>query len=212
MSLNDQQKNVLIIALLLICIIGIIYLSYKSNISEYVSYVINEQTNPVVFIILFIFLPIIGFPIVLFLILLGVKFGIKTGTLIMFLCLPIHMVSSFLLANHFLKPPIENLVKKRGYRFPQMSESRLIWFSIVFMIVPGLSYTMKNFIFALSGISFGYYFLIGCIVNGIMGIPFIIAGDAAAGKSFLILAIVVLFLVVAYGFNLKIKRRYRTNV
>ncbi|HEM48583.1 MAG TPA: hypothetical protein ENO27_00095, partial [Caldithrix sp.] len=170
--------------------------------------VINEQTHPTVFILLFIFLPIIGFPIILFLILLGIKFGIETGILIMFLCLPIHMVTSFLLANNFLRPVIENYAKKKGYRFPQMSESRLIWFSIVFMIVPGLSYTMKNYILALSGISFGHYFLIGCVVNSIMGLPFIIAGHAAAGKSLLLLAVIFLFFLAAYKFGMLIKKRY----
>jgi uncharacterized membrane protein YdjX (TVP38/TMEM64 family) len=118
------------------------------------------------------------------------------------------MVISFLLAKKLLKPMIENIARKKGYRFPQLSESRLLWFSIVFMIIPGLSYTMKNFLLALSGISFGYYFLIGCFVNGVMGIPFIIAGDAAAGNSFLMLAIIFLFLLLVYGFSLRIKRPF----
>jgi uncharacterized membrane protein YdjX (TVP38/TMEM64 family) len=175
------------------------------------TYVINEQTHPAVFIFLFILLPIVGFPIILFLILLGIKFGIETGMLIMLLCLPIHLVFSFLLANNLLKPFIKSFAKKKGYRFPQIPESRLIFFSIVFMAIPGPSYTMKNYIFALSGISFRYYFLIGYLVNGLLGIPFIVAGHAVMGRSFLLLIIIFLLLLAAYKFGLMIKKRYYEN-
>ena len=211
MNLNDQQKRFLMIALLLLCIMSILYLTYKNNVFAYMTYVINEQTHPVVFILLFILLPIVGFPVILFLILLGIKFGIETGMLIMFLCLPIHLVSSFLLANNFLKPLIENFAKKKGYRFPQIPESRLIWFSILFMAIPGLSYTMKNYIFALSGISLRYYILIGYLVNSLLGIPFIVAGHAMMGRSFLLLIVIFLFLLAAYKFGLMIKNRYYEN-
>jgi len=211
MNLNDQQKRFLMIALLLLCIMGILYLSYKNNVFAYMTYVINEQTHPVVFILLFILLPIVGFPVILFLILLGIKFGIETGMLIMLLCLPIHLVVSFLLANKLLKPLIKDFAKKKGYRFPQIPESRLIWFSILFMAIPGLSYTMKNYIFALSGISFRYYILIGYLVNGLLGIPFIVAGHAMMGRSFLLLIVIFLFLLSAYKFGLMIKKRYYEN-
>lgn len=208
MNLTSQQRRFLVIALVLPCVSAAVYFLYKYNAFEYLTYFINEETHPAVFIFLFVLLPVVGFPIILFLILLGIKFGIGTGLLIMFLCLPIHMVSSFFLANNFLKPLVKNFSEKRGYRFPQIPENRLIWFSIVFMAIPGLSYTMKNYIFALSGISFRYYFLIGYLVNGILGIPFVIAGHAAMGKSFLLLAIIFLFLFVFHKFGRIIKKRY----
>ena len=208
MHFNDPQKRFLMISLLFICITGILYLVYNNSIFTYLTYFINEQTHPAVFIFLFILLPIVGFPVILFLILLGIKFGIETGMLIMLLCLPIHLVVSFLLANKLLKPLIKDFAKKKGYRFPQIPESRLIWFSILFMAIPGLSYTMKNYIFALSGISFRYYILIGYLVNGLLGIPFIVAGHAMMGKSFLLLVVIFLFLLVAYKFGRIIKKRY----
>jgi len=79
------------------------------------------------------------------------------------------------------------------------------------MAIPGLSYTMKNYIFALSGISFRYYFLIGYLVNGLLAIPFIVAGHAVIGRSFLLLIIIFLLLLAAYKFGLMIKKRYYEN-
>lgn len=211
MYLNSQQKKFLTIAVLFLCIPGIFYVLYNNNIFEYMTYVINEQTHPAFFIFLFILLPAVGFPVILFLILLGIKFGIETGMLIMLLCLPIHLVSSYLMANNFLKPLIQNFAKKKGYRFPQIPESRLLLFGFVFMAVPGLSYAMKNHIFALSGISFRYYFLIGYLVNGLLGVPFIVAGHAAMGRSYILLAIIFLFLIMFYKFGQMIKKRYNEN-
>jgi uncharacterized membrane protein YdjX (TVP38/TMEM64 family) len=70
---------------------------------------------------------------------------------------------------------------------------------------------MKNYIFALSGISFLYYFLIGYLVNGLLGIPFIVAGHAAIGRSYILLAIIFLFLIMFYKFGQMIKKRYDKN-
>ena len=208
MNLNDQRKKLLGIALLILCVTMICWFTLREGMTTYVTHVINEQTHPVVFILLFILLPIVGFPIILFLILLGIKFGIETGLLIMFLCMPIHLGLSFLLGNNFFKPSIESFLSKKGHRLPQLPENRFLWFGFVFMAVPGLSYTMKNYIFALSGTPFRYYFLIGFLVNGIMGVPFIIAGDAVIGKNFLLLTIIFLFLLGGYGFGLWVKNRY----
>ena len=208
MDVKNRQKKILTITILLLCITMICCFTGRDHMTAYVAHIINEQTHPALFILLFILLPIIGFPIIIFLVLLGIKFGIETGMLIMFLCMPIHLSSSFLLANNFFKPAIESYVNKKGYRLPQLSEDRYLWVGFVFMAVPGLSYTMKNYIFALSGTPFRYYFLIGVLVNSVMGIPFVIAGDAVVGKSFLLLTLVFLFLLGGYGVSLWIKKQY----
>jgi hypothetical protein len=53
--------------------------------------------------------------------------------------------------------------------------------------------------------------LIGYLVNGLLGIPFIVAGHAVMGRSFLLLIIIFLLLLAAYKFGLMIKKRYYEN-
>jgi uncharacterized membrane protein YdjX (TVP38/TMEM64 family) len=67
------------------------------------------------------------------------------------------------------------------------------------MAVPGLSYTLKNYALALSGVPFRYYFPSGYLVQGAMGVPFVIAGDAVAGRSLALLGAIIGVLLILYG-------------
>jgi uncharacterized membrane protein YdjX (TVP38/TMEM64 family) len=99
----------------------------------------------------------------------------------------------------FLRSLIRQWLNRVYYRLPRISPSRSLWFSLVFMAVPGLSYTLKNYALALSGVPFSHFFPSGYLVQGAMGVPFVIAGDAVADKSLLLVAAVVIVLLIIYG-------------
>jgi len=81
-------------------------------------------------------------------------------------------------------------------------------FMMMFALLP---HTLKNYVLALSGVPFKYFFLSGYLIQAAMGIPFVIAGEALAGKSLLLLAAVLAVLFVIYFIVYKIRKRRTWN-
>ncbi len=199
--------------LILIVTVAVFLGVYHEQIKIFLNYMVNENTHPVLFVIFFMTLPIIGFPITLFLIIIGAKFGYYTGTFLMFVCMPVHLLASFLIANSYIRPFFHDGIGST-YRIPKVPAEHAIRFSIVFMAVPGLSYTMKNYLLSLSGVPFRHYFVIGLFINGIMGVPVIIAGDFLRKRPILLVFIFIVLLAVSYasGYVMKWWKRSRTTM
>ena len=181
------------------------------EIAAFLNYAVSEETHPVLFLLMFALLPLVGFPISAFLVLIGAKFGAWAGVLIMAAGMPIHLMVAFFVAHSFLRTLVQRYLEKIDYRLPEVPKNRIFSFSFIFMAVPGLSYTLKNYVLALSGVPFKYFFLSGYLIQAAMGIPFVIAGEALAGKSLLLLAAVLAVLLVIYFIVYKIRKRRTWN-
>ncbi len=205
-----KRKNALklgIPALLVLLLGGAVYWRLGDEIAAFMNYVLREETHPGLFLLMFVVLPPIGFPISAFLVLIGAKFGAWAGVLIMAAGIPIHLLVAFFVAHSFLRAMIRRYLEKIDYELPEVPQDKVVWFSCFFMAVPGLSYTLKNYTLALSGVPFKYFFLSGYLIQAAMGIPFVIAGEALAGKSLLLLAAVLIVLLVIYFIVYKIRKR-----
>ncbi|MGB5987517.1 MAG: hypothetical protein WBG37_19585, partial [Desulfobacterales bacterium] len=183
--------------LLGICLLGagllawLLYPLIKNEGARLLGAVVNEATSPALFILLYALLPMLGFPISLFLVLLGVKFGSANGVLIMFAVLPLHLLAAYGVVHTWLRELLLRLLKKRDLELPRIPKQHAASFSFLFMAVPGLSYSLKNYILPLAGVPARHFFLSGFLAQGFMGIPFVVARNAAAGKS--------AYLLAAYG-------------
>jgi len=187
---------------------GALYGWLGDEIAAFLNYAVSKGTHPGLFLLMFAVLPLLGFPITVFLVLIGAKFGAWAGVLIMAAGMPLHLLAAFGFANSFLRPLIRRYMEKANHPLPEIPPNRVGWFSVVFMAVPGLSYILKNYILAFSGVPFRWYFLSGYLVQGAMGVPFVIAGDAVAAESLLLLAAVLAALLLIYGVVYKIRRRH----
>jgi len=195
-----------------ICLLALLYWLLHEEASVLMSYAVDEKTPPLLFIGLYIVLPLIGFPISPFLVLLGIKFGGWLGVLIMFAGMPLHLAVALFLSHSFLRSWLRKLFEKLDYRLPKIPANREAWFGFVFMAVPGLSYALKNYILALSGISKRIFLLSGFWVQGIMGVPLVILGDAAAEKHLFLLIGIVIVLLLLYAFIYHIRKRLKIDV
>ena len=211
MSLPAKKKYILVT---LGCLLGagvavFILVAFGKEAVLVVSTTINRNTHPALLLGFYAILPIFGFPITVFLILFGVKFGSVAGCLLIFAFMPIHLFVTLVLSRSFLGPWIRKIAEKRGFTVPQVPPGSALWFSFLFMLFPGLPYSLKNFLLALSGVSVSVYFLIGCLVNAMMALPLVILGDAAGDWNLLLIGIVtLLFLIIALG-RFWIKRRFQ---
>jgi uncharacterized membrane protein YdjX (TVP38/TMEM64 family) len=176
--------------------------------AAFIRYAVNPQTHAGLFLLMFVLLPLVGFPISAFLVLIGVKFGAGYGVLITLAVMPLHLLVSFLVANSFLRSLLQRCLETMNYRLPQLPRERALWFSFVFMAVPGLPYSVKNYVLSLAGAPFRYYFLSGYLVQGAMSIPFVVAGDAVAGEHLVILAVIFIVMVLLYAMVHQLRQRH----
>jgi len=180
----------------------------RGDLARVVAYAASAETHPAPFLLMLVFLPLVGFPISVFLVLLGVKFGAATGVLLMLAAMPVHLLVSFLAANSLLRSFVQRSLAKMDYRLPRIPEHNALWFSVVFMALPGLPYTVKNYALPLAGAPFRPYLLSGYLVQAAMGIPFVVAGNAASGKHGILLGGAVIAIIAIYAFVRRLRKRH----
>ena len=198
------------LALLAVVVLAVVVVAvwWWEEAAAFIDYAVSSETHAAIFLIMFAVLPLLGFPISAFLVLLGVKFGGWYGCLIMALGMPFHLIVSFLLTHSFLRSLLQQCLESMDYRLPQIPRERALWFSFVFMAVPGLPYAVKNYVLPLSGAPFRFYFLSGYLVQGAMGLPFVVAGDAVAGEHLVILAVIFAVMLAIYAVVQQLRRRH----
>lgn len=169
-------------------------LAYQDALSRFL---LSGGVGPVLFLVLMALLPIAGFPISLFLFLVGLQFGLVRGLVLTAVIFALHLPIVYLLTHTLVRRHIEALLQNTRYQIPNFNGQKGYTAAVIFMAVPGLSYTLKNFLLALSGISFRAFMTIGWPVNLALSIPFIGLGESAVRLdlseillySFLLLAI-----------------------
>lgn len=176
------------------------------TLHEYLQY----RVDPYLFLVLMLFLPIIGAPLSAFLVLVGMKFGIPKGLFFTALLMLIHMAITYFLVHSFLQNRILKLLKKLN--LPDSFERKVAsrWHLFFFMLVPGLPYAIKNFSLALSGLPLGPYLMINWLAQFGLSVPFIITGTAIIDLNPVIIASAVLLLIIVFLMQRYAKRKYRT--
>lgn len=164
---------------------------------DWFEFLLDQDRHPGLFIALMILLPMLGFPISPFLILVGIKFGPYWATAVTALIFALHLVAAYLLAHSVLKPQISKILSKVKYSLPVIQERRRLPFSIIFMAVPGLPYTVKNYALATLNIPFRIYFPVGLSCNLLLAVPFIGLGHSAIQDPKLV---IVFLLLLAAGY------------
>ncbi len=183
-------------------------LIWKTDPLHWVQMLINRDTHPALFITLMAFLPAIGFPITVFLILVGIKFGSLYGMLITALTLPLHMIMSYFLARTFFRNMLLNLLNRRGFALPQVSSKKSMAGVFLFLFLPGLSYALKNYLLALTDIRLRTYLGLNVCAQGVIALPVAGLGGAAAEHNpaaiGLFVALIVLLVLGRWAYK---KRR-----
>lgn len=187
-------------------ILGIIIIA-QIHIPEIFAYFVDKETHAAFFILLFTLLPMAAFPIMPFLILLGLKFGVAMGALIFFGGMAVHMTISYLVTHSFLRSYILKFAVRKGVDVPRIPENKMVLYSSIFLAVPGPSYAMKNYLLPLTGIPFRLYFTLNLLIQGSFGIPFIIAGEAVGTRSYFIFFAILMAAAGLYWLLMRIKRK-----
>lgn len=166
-------------AVMLVCLIlAVVFLyMHMEEVKKFKEY-LDKNINYGFFLILMTVLPILGFPISAFLVFSGIRFGIYYGLVSMAVTFPVHLFITIMITRSFLRPFINRFLKHFNYQFPEIPKHRIIIYTVLFTAIPGIPYTVKNYILALSGISRTMFFVIVLPIHIIEGIPVVVLGEA----------------------------------
>ena len=196
--------------------VGALFLADRYNataaIARLVDFIRDPEANPFLFLGLMATLPVIGFPISLFLLSAGIKFGLEWGLVLSAVTMFVHLLISHLLARRLLSGPLSALFERFGYRLPKVPRDRVALFTFVFVAVPGLPYALKNYSLVLAGVPFRHYLTIGWSVQWVMGIPFLGLGGAAAASDLAFLLGFFAILAGVYFLVRWLRKRYASLV
>ncbi len=128
----------------------------------------------------YLILPLFGFPISIVLLASGMKFGTVNAIVIAVFAMGFHTFVAWHLAHGFFREPLERGLEKTRFRLPRIPQKHQVWFTSVFVTVPGLPYAVKLYSLALTDLPFTRYLWIVWLFHVLNAIPFIGLGSAAA--------------------------------
>ena len=181
---------------------------FEAEIKFLIAFIKSDHTHPAVVMGAFLVLPLLFFPISALLVLLGIRFGAVWGAIMMFAIMPIHLVISFYVVRALFDEKLRRMAQKKSRQLFSIPEERLLMFSFLFMAIPSLPYTVKNYLLPVTGIRFRDYLLVGWLAQGVMGIPFVALGDAASEWSLYLILPLIGVLAVVYLIVQRLRKRF----
>jgi uncharacterized membrane protein YdjX (TVP38/TMEM64 family) len=137
--------------------------------------------GPVAFFIGMAVLPAVGVPIMAFLLTAGPVFGPQLGLgwviVLSLLAIMANMILTFFLASRAMRPLVEKLLTKLGYRLPQATATDATDLIILLRVI-GLPFPVQNYLLGLAGLPFGKYLLVSCLVSWPQNAAVIFFGDS----------------------------------
>ncbi|MDZ7831037.1 MAG: hypothetical protein U5L07_04760 [Desulfobacterales bacterium] len=196
--IQNKAGIAILVGLILGCLMLAMYGLIEFNLIERVTTLINKNTPAHVFLGLMLVLPLVGVPLSVFIFVLGIKFGIGYGILILMLIMPVHILTSFIIARTVRQPIRNFLVNRKNYHIPEIPENKLALFSFLFLAVPVLPYAAKNYVLPLAGVPFRYCMWLNWAIQGTLSIPVLILGKSAADMNLLLFGITLAVLVLLF--------------
>lgn len=166
---------------------------------------------PAVIVVAFFLLPLIGFPVSVLLVLIGLRFGVGWGMALVTLGMLFHHVVVFAVSRSWLREKMERRIASFGHRIPTIEEKHRFWFTTIFASIHGPPYAAKLYLLALTNLPFRFYCGIGVPVYvGFSLIP-VGAGKAITDLNATTLSLIFLGAVALLFLAHWLKRRYATG-
>jgi len=146
----------------------------------------------------------------------GAKFGPLNGFAVTGVSISINLILSWWIARKWLRGPVQKILRKVEYKMPEMETNEYAGVCILTALIPGPSYTLKNYFLALSNLPFRIIFWIGLPAHSFAASPGILFGDftgAMTWKKAVFLGLYTLLLLgVSHYLVHKIRSRKKRGV
>ncbi len=205
---KTRGRSTIISGLLVILLIAGGYLLYGFELFGNLKAYLESHIHPALFIAMMAMLPVVGAPISPFLLLVGMKFGVLAGILLSALLMGFHMAVTYYFVNSLLRERICRLLQRHNVSAPTILTNYATWQAVVFMLIPGVPYVLKNNLLALAGYRFAPYMAITWATQYGRGIPVIVLGGAVIEMDLTILGVALLLLLMAYFLQRYVRKRF----
>jgi len=192
-------------------IVGAVFLVsiiFSFNPARLITQYLSSDTNSFIFAGLMAVLPLAGFPISIFLVLVGMVYGITGGILMTGAVMLFHMVMTYYLVHSLFRPLINRMLERFDVEIPQLPGNEKKGLAFLFMITPGLPYSVKNYLLALTELPFRQYLAIAWLAQFGFSIPFIVLGKSVVQENLMVLLLVVLALLAGYLLLWRLQRKF----
>jgi uncharacterized membrane protein YdjX (TVP38/TMEM64 family) len=162
-----------------------------------------RSAGPVVFFLGMALLPAIGAPQMAFTLsaapLFSAQLGMPTVVLLAMGTMLFNMVLSYWMASRVLRPLLEAVLQRLGYKIPQVRKGDETGLIVLLRVTPGIPFPVQNYLLGLARASFGRYLLISFAIQGPLNAAFVVFGDAllhGKGKmAFIVISLIVVLMV-----------------
>lgn len=160
-----------------------------------------REAGPVVFFIAMAILPAVGVPASVFSLSVGPVFSEKLGLgpVIFFSILAnvVNMSLTYWLASRALRPLLEKLFARLGYKLPRAESGDAADLIILLRVTPGVPFPVQNYLLGLAQAPFWKYLGLSTLINALLTVAFILFGDALLhGKGKVALIAISLFMAL----------------
>ncbi len=185
-----------------------LYLVYHYELANILKEYLSQRMPPGIFLFLMLVLPLVGVPISIFLVLVGIKFGIVEGALLSAVIMCCHMAITYYLVHSFMRKWLTSLLAHYNLPVPKLRGDKKRRHAFIFMLIPGLPYTVKNYVLALAEIGFAPYMTINWTAQFGLSLPFIILGSAVMEMNLKILMMAIALLSAGYLLQYYLRKKY----
>lgn len=157
-----------------------------------------------------VFLPLVGFPVSVLYVAVGARFGIAVGLVYTGLATVAHLCLSYLIGRHARRPLLA-IIEWTGWSLPDIHPSGARPFALWLALVPGLSYSLKNYMPALVGLPFRASFTCYLPVHLMTAIIGLALGGATMKFSWTLVAAVAVYAGFMTWLTRRLARRLKSG-
>lgn len=157
------------------------------------------------------FLPLVGVPISILCIMAGAKWGPWNGLAITAAAVSINLILSWWIMRSWLREPVEKLLQKTRYKKPELQKGEYVGVCILTALIPGPSYTVKNYFLALSNLPFRLIFWIGLPAHLFAMTPGIFFGTFTGSMNWQKGTFLIIYTLLLIGVSHYLVRRIRAR-
>lgn len=144
-----------------------------------------DGISPLALLPLMALLPLVGFPIVVVHLVIGARYGLAWGGVVVAATTAVHLLGTYVIARSMLRKPLQRFIEKRHARLPEIPVDEQAAICVIAMLVPGLPYLARNYLLALAGVKLRYLMAICLPIHVARSYVTLLLGDLSTdpGKT-----------------------------
>ena len=156
-----RHRTKFAVALVLLAAVAWLAYAHRDDLSREALTTWGKSLPATWFIAAFFVLPLLGFPVSVFLVLAGIRFGLGGGMAVTAAAVIIHHFGAYRLAHGFFRDRVRHRLEHAGYAIPPIKENHRAWFTALFAALHGPPYIAKIYLVSLTDIPFRIFFWVG---------------------------------------------------